>query len=125
MPTIVHFEIPADDIERTMNFYREIFGWKFEKCAGPMDYWLITTTNEQGENAMMGGVIKRQHPQHTIINYIDVPSADEYAKKIEALGGKILVTKTLVPETGYFVICMDTEKNVFAIWEQICNKAKQ
>jgi uncharacterized protein len=31
MPTIVHFEIPSDDIERAKKFYNELFGWKIEK----------------------------------------------------------------------------------------------
>jgi len=27
MPTIVHFEIPSDDIERSKKFYNDLFGW--------------------------------------------------------------------------------------------------
>ncbi len=28
MPRVVHFEIPADDPERAIEFYRQVFGWK-------------------------------------------------------------------------------------------------
>jgi predicted enzyme related to lactoylglutathione lyase len=31
MPTIVHFELPADDVERAKKFYSDLFGWKMEK----------------------------------------------------------------------------------------------
>jgi uncharacterized protein len=31
MPTIVHFEIPADDVDRAKKFYSDLFGWKMEK----------------------------------------------------------------------------------------------
>ena len=31
MPTLVHFEIPADDVERSRKFYTDLFGWKIEK----------------------------------------------------------------------------------------------
>ena len=34
MPTIVHFEIPADDVERSKKFYSDLFGWKIEKFTG-------------------------------------------------------------------------------------------
>jgi predicted enzyme related to lactoylglutathione lyase len=34
MPTIVHFEIPSDDIERTKKFYTDLFDWKIEKWPG-------------------------------------------------------------------------------------------
>ena len=41
--TIVHFEIPADDVERLRRFYSNLFGWKIEKTPGPVDYWMIET----------------------------------------------------------------------------------
>ena len=31
IPTIVHFEIPADDVERARKFYSTLFGWKIDK----------------------------------------------------------------------------------------------
>jgi uncharacterized protein len=34
MPTIVHFEIPSDNLERTKKFYTKLFGWKMEKMSG-------------------------------------------------------------------------------------------
>ena len=36
-PTLVHFEIPSDNIERANKFYTELFGWKMEKMPGPME----------------------------------------------------------------------------------------
>ncbi|MBN2477210.1 MAG: VOC family protein [Pirellulales bacterium] len=117
MPTIVHFEIPADDVERAKEFYGSLFGWKIEKTPGPMDYWMISTTNAEGEKAVDGGMLPRQHPQHPITNYIDVPSIEQYVAKIEQLGGKVVVPKTAVPTFGYFAVCLDTENNTFAIWE--------
>ena len=111
MSTIVHFEVPADDMKRAKDFYTGLFGWKFEET--PMDYWLIST----GEDSVGGGMMKRQHPQQQITNYIDVPSVDEYAGKVSELGGKVVVPKTPVPGMGYFVMCLDTENNTFALWE--------
>jgi len=31
-PTIVHFEMPADDVESLSKFYSKVFGWRFEKA---------------------------------------------------------------------------------------------
>ena len=117
MSTIVHFEIPADELERAKKFYAELFSWKIEKYPGSMEYWMITTTNEKGEKAIDGGMMKRQNPQQPITAYIDVPSIDEYAGKVEKLGGKVIVPKTAIPDVGYFAVCLDTENNSFAIWE--------
>jgi predicted enzyme related to lactoylglutathione lyase len=126
MPTIVHFEIPADDVERSRKFYTDLFGWKIEKWPGTeggggssnMEYWMVTTTDEKGNKASVGGgMMKRQDPQQQITNFIDVKSVDEYSSKIEKLGGKVVVSKMAVPEMGYFAVCHDTENNSFGIWE--------
>jgi hypothetical protein len=117
MPTIVHFEIPTDDLERAKKFYTGLFGWKIEKYPGPMEYWMITTTNEKGEKSVDGGMMQRQNPQQLITNYIGIPSVDEYAAKVEKLGGKVVVPKMAVPGVGYFAVCLDTENNSFALWE--------
>jgi predicted enzyme related to lactoylglutathione lyase len=114
LPTIVHFEIPSDDIERAKKFYGGLFGWKLEKAPGQMEYWMGSANDEQ---TLGIGVMKRRQPQHTITNYIDVKSVDEYSKKVEQLGGKIKVPKTEVPGMGWFVVCADTENNMFGLWE--------
>ena len=129
MPTIVHFEIPADDVERAKRFYNDLFRWKIEKWPGTdgggnnspsnMEYWMISTTDDKGNKASIGGgLMKRQDPQQQqITNFIDVKSVDEYSSKIERLGGKVVVPKMAVPNMGYFAVCRDTENNSFGIWE--------
>ncbi len=116
--TIVHFEIPSDNIDRTKKFYNDLFGWKMEKMPGPMEYWMFATTNNsKGEQTISGGVMERKMSNEPITIYIDVNSVNEYAKNMEKLGGKVIKPKTEVPGHGWFVVCMDTEHNIFALWE--------
>jgi predicted enzyme related to lactoylglutathione lyase len=127
MPTIVHFQIPSDDIERSKKFYNELFGWKFDKFpsasgseATPegMEYWLISTLDDKGNKALGGGMMKRQSPQHQgFTNYFDVKSVQEFSAKVEQLGGKVITPKMPVPGMGYFAVCTDTENNSFGIFE--------
>ena len=122
--TIAHFEIPADDVERLRKFYATVFGWKIEKWSGPSGYWTITTVpvNEKGElvrPGVNGGLMKKQNPQHEPTNYILVESVDEYAQKIQKLGGKILVPKSEVPGVCWWAQAADPEGNEFAIMESI------
>jgi uncharacterized protein len=134
MPTIVHFEIPADDVDRAKKFYSDLFGWKIEKISGPTDnnngrltsaatgepieYWITTTTDDKGNKAAVGGgMMKMQMQEHHVTNYIGVDSVGEYSSKVEELGGKIFAPRHAVPGMGYFALCRDTENNVFAIWE--------
>ncbi len=115
MASIVWFEIAADDVERAKTFYGALFGWKIEKFPGPMDYWHIDTGGSEGVPG--GGLTKRQHPQHGITNYVGVPSVDQFAAKVQKLGGKVVMPKTAVPKMGYFAVCQDTENNMFGLWE--------
>lgn len=114
MPTVVHFEIPSDNIERAKKFYNSLFGWKMDKMPGDMEYWMFSTNAEQ---TVGGALMKRQMPQHTVTNYIDVSSVDEYAKKVEKLGGRVHKPKEEVRGMGWFAICTDTENNMFGLWE--------
>src|SRR5207237_7551745 len=99
-PNIVWFEIPADQVERAKQFYSALFGWKIEKFPGMADYWHIDTGGS--DETPDGGLIKRQQPQHGITNYVGVPSVDQFAEKVQKLGGKICMPKTAVPQMGYF-----------------------
>jgi predicted enzyme related to lactoylglutathione lyase len=85
--------------------------------SSDMEYWMITTTDEKGNKALGGGMMKRKMPQQPNINYIGVEPVDEYASKVEKIGGKVVLSKMAVPGMGYFAVCLDTENNAFAIWE--------
>ncbi len=115
MPKVVHFELGAEDPERAVKFYKEVFGWKIEKWEGPMDYWLITAS-EECEEGINGAIMHREYPQKTI-NTIDVPSVDEFVEKIVKAGGKVVQPKTTIPSIGYFAYCEDTEGIMFGILE--------
>ena len=112
---IVWFEIPADDIQRARTFYSELFGWKIKAFPEMQDYWHIDTGGD--DHTPDGGLMARKHPGHPVTNYVNVASVTKSAEKVEKLGGKICVSKTAVPQMGYFVICQDTENNIFALWE--------
>jgi predicted enzyme related to lactoylglutathione lyase len=118
MPTIVHFDISADDTNRAKNFYAALFGWKFEAYPGPVDYLLISTENLDGTPGVGGGIGKRSDPSHRgIMNYYGVESLEGGMKKVKALGGKLISEKMAVPGMGYLVNCQDTEGNPFGLYE--------
>ncbi len=113
--SIVWFEIPADDPNRANQFYGKLFGWKINAMPHMEGYWHIDTSGPDASPD--GAVITRKGKEHTVTNYISVPSVSRFAAKVEKLGGKICMPKTAVPSMGYFAVCLDTEGNMFAIWE--------
>lgn len=122
MPTIVHVEIPSDNIERSRKFYSELFGWDIEKVPADklpkgVKYWGITIKDNEGKNAVSGGLMKRQPEHQGILNYIGVKSVDEYSVKVKQLGGTVKIPKEAIPQMGYLAVCTDTENHTFALWE--------
>ena len=115
MPRVSHFDIPVDDPKRAQKFYKEVFGWKFKKWDGPMDYWMAKTgTKEPGID---GGMSKRMPGQIGMTNTINVPSIEKFSKKIMENGGQLIIPKMAIPKVGWFAQCMDTEGNMFGIIE--------
>jgi len=120
MPTIVHFDVPAEDIERAKKFYSTLLGWKFQSYP-EMQYNLITTTNMDGTPGVGGGMGKRMEPTQRMMNYFGVSSIDAAMKQVRSLGGSVLTEKMAVPRMGYLVNCVDTEGNLFGLWEEDTN----
>ena len=116
MPRIVHFELPAEDPERAKKFYEKVFGWKIEKWEGPVEYWLITTGGED-EPGIDGAIMKKEDPNMSVYNTIDVPSFDKFKKKIEKNGGEMVTEKMAIPGIGYFAYFKDPEGNQLGIME--------
>jgi predicted enzyme related to lactoylglutathione lyase len=116
MSRVVHFELPADDPERAIAFYENVFGWKFEKWEGPMEYWLVSTGPED-EPGIDGGLARRQSLETGLENTIGVDSVDEAVAAIEANGGKVLRPKSALPGVGWLAYCVDTEGTTFGLME--------
>jgi hypothetical protein len=116
MPRVVHFEFAADNPERAAKFYRELFGWDSTQWGGPMDYWLVKTgTDSPGID---GGILRYQENMPRTINTIGVDSIDAYLEKATRHGGKVTKPKFAIPSVGYQAYCLDTEGNVFGIFQE-------
>lgn len=116
MPRVVHFEIDAKKPDRAIKFYEKVFSWKIKKWEGPVEYYLITTGKES-EPGIDGGLSRRTEPEPSTVNTIDVPSVDEFIKKVEASGGTIIRPKMAIPGVGYMAYFKDPEGNIFGMME--------
>jgi predicted enzyme related to lactoylglutathione lyase len=115
MPRVIHFEINADDPKRAVKFYETVFGWKINNWGGPSEYWLVGTGDEKQPG--INGAIMERMGKATTINTVEVPSVDEYLKKVVKAGGKRISKKNAIPGIGYFAYCADTEGNIFGIMQ--------
>jgi predicted enzyme related to lactoylglutathione lyase len=122
--TIIHFEIPANDLEKIKSFYEKVFGWNIVQAPGPIEYWVIQTVPTDPKGMLLrpgvnGGMYKRQVPESKPINYFSVESISDFLDKIVKHGGKVTQPKQEVPEVGWIAAAEDPEGNAFALIEPI------
>lgn len=107
-----HFEFSAADPERAAEFYGSVFGWRFTKWSGPMEYWLIDTGSKH-EPGINGGMTRRSpHSPPGTTNSIDVASVDEIERAVVARGGKIALPKMAIPGVGWLLYFQDPDGNL-------------
>lgn len=116
----MHFEIPANDVEKLKAFYEKVFGWNIVLADGPVEYWVIQTVPVDPNGMLLragvnGGMYKKQIPDSKPINYYSVESISDFLDKIVKSGGKITQPKQEVPEVGWIAAAEDPEGNQFAL----------
>ncbi len=122
MNRVVHFEIQAEDMERAMKFYKDVFGWGFQQW-GEQKYWMIMTADKESkEPGINGGLLPRPSttPPHecganAFVCTVQVESFDETAKKIATAGGMVAMPKFALPGMAWQGYFLDTEGNTFGL----------
>lgn len=120
MDKVVHFEIPADNVERAKKFYQDTFDWKITPVP-QLNYTLLGTVEIDEKNmpkeagAINGGLMERSFGIKGPVLTISVTNIDAAIEKIQKLGGKIVQGKMEVPTVGFIAYFADTEGNILGL----------
>lgn len=128
MNKVVHFEIPADNVERAQKFYKSLFKWGIEQF-GEMPYWAVRTVEvdekmmPKEKGAINGGMLIRDEKNDpgskNPVIVISVPNTEEYCKKVEKAGGKIVLPARKIGDMGMYARVKDTEGNIIGLWQDL------
>ncbi len=119
---VVHFEVPFDDPDRALGFYREVFGWEIQSMAG-FDYNSVSTgpITEEGMPSepgfIGGGMLRRQDPVRSPVITLDVGDIETTLADVEKNGGSTVQGKEAVGDMGFSAYFTDSEGNVMGLWE--------
>ncbi|MGV8084698.1 MAG: VOC family protein [Candidatus Bilamarchaeum sp.] len=115
------FEIPVENMERAMKFYKIVFGHSLERHKMHSLDMAWFPMNPDGAGSM-GSLVYHKDFYKPSTNgtlvYFTAFSGDlaNELKKVEPAGGKILVPKTqLSPDYGFMALLLDTEGNRIGI----------
>jgi len=95
---VVHFEVMAQDRQRVMSFFSELFGWKID-TDNPMGYGVIAHSDNYSKGGIgIGGGIFGDMPagQDGVTFYVEVDDIEATLTQVEKLGGQRLMG----PETA-------------------------
>ncbi len=111
--SIVHVEISSKDLEGTIKFYGELFGWQIQAMP-EMNYALFQTSDEMGGG--FSPVDNQTYKAGDVIVYVSTDDVEASLAKAESLGGKKLMGKTEVPGFGWFGMFLDPTGNRIGLW---------
>ena len=109
-----HFELPVDDPDRAEAFYRNVFGWTFQRYEGAPSYYGLATTGES--NPGINGALFQRDADAVLTLTMSVDSIEDAIATIKQNGGSVLQEKTPIPGMGWFATCEDTEHNRFGLY---------
>ncbi|SRR5258706_1822980 len=116
------FEIPVTDMQRAKHFYQVIFSIhmdEMEMTGIRMAMFPGTAGSGKASGALAQSDHHKPAMEGTIVYLNANPDMNSVVEKIEPLGGKILMPKTLIsPEIGYMAFFADTEGNRVALHSQ-------
>jgi predicted enzyme related to lactoylglutathione lyase len=110
--SVVHYEVPAGDVDRAVAFYGGLFGLDIGPSAMEgFEYRMFQTGEGEG-----GAVMASETPGAGLVVYLDTDDIDASIAKVRELGGTA-DDKQPVPTHGWFAACKDTEGNSFSLWQ--------
>ena len=127
MNPVVHFEMPAVDRRRMVDFYTRVFGWEANQLGPEMGNYVVVMTTESDEKgpknpgAINGGFFTKTKDNQYPSVVIAVDDVRKAMKTVEEAGGKVLGGSYApgepddIPGVGLYVSFVDTEGNKVAL----------
>lgn len=119
---VVHFELPADNVDRARAFYKKTFQWEIQPMP-EMNYTVVRTTPSDAQGmpkdpgAINGGVAIRGGPIKSPVITIAVEDIDQALKQIGKNGGKTVQSKQPIGPMGFTAYFQDPEGNTVGLWQ--------
>jgi len=114
---VIHFDISAKEPQKAVEFYTNVFGWRFEKWNNPgMEYWLVMTGDEKAPG--IDGGLGLGDPVRSVVNTIGVNDLDATLAKIREHGGKVVQPRGPIPGVGWYAAFEDPTGNQFGLMQE-------
>lgn len=115
---IVNFHLPAKDVERAAQFYKDVFGWAFAPFPdSPVPYWTHEPSVSENGPGIAAAITRQDETIKAPVPTIDVDNIDQTLVDIVMKGGRQARVQN-IPGLGRFAYAMDSEDNVIALLQR-------
>jgi uncharacterized protein len=115
----VWYELTTTDLAGAKGFYGKVLGWTAEDVPMPG----MTYTLAKAKDMQVGGIMSMPKEardagiQPGWMGYVAIADVDEGAKKVAALGGKVLRPPADIPGIGRFAVVADPQGVAFQLFK--------
>jgi predicted enzyme related to lactoylglutathione lyase len=112
---VTQFQILSKKPDDTAAFYSTLFGWTIS-ANNPMGYRQIDTGSREG---IQGGIwpAPPQAPDFVQL-FVSVEDVKTAVEKALAIGAKVLIPPTVLPEGDEMAVLLDPNGLSFAVWRK-------
>jgi predicted enzyme related to lactoylglutathione lyase len=115
---VIWFEVIGKDGKKLQDFYSELFDWKIN-ADNPMNYGMVEAAgsgNDPGKGSIGGGIGSAAEGVPPYVTfYVQVNDPDAYLKRVEKMGGSVIVPTTEIPNMVTFALFADPEGHIVGL----------
>jgi uncharacterized protein len=109
---VFHWQIVSKNPEATARFYSKLFEWRVD-TANALGYREVQTGHAQGIN---GGIWPSSPDGHSLVQlFMEVDDVAAHMHRAEALGAKVIVPPSTLPDGDVMAILLDPTGLAFGI----------
>lgn len=112
-------DLTTTDMGSTIEFYGSLFGWQTVEAHSEDQHYIFFT--KDGKHVGGAGLLTQEMVDNgapTVwTSYIATDNADETVKKVEALGGKVIMPPAKIGDSGRVAMIAEPTGAIVGLWE--------
>lgn len=121
---VVFWELASHDMEKSVQFFREVFDWQIE-FSDRLGFYIIPESTLSGE-AVEGGIFTLKRAKLPFLTlYIQVEDIEEKARLVEEAGGQIVEPPNELPSRTKICLFNEPSGVTFAMIQPAAPKEGQ
>lgn len=108
---IAHVELSSRNLAESQRFYRAVFGWEIRPRSRDYAQFVPPAGPGGGFNAVGG----RWKPGDVVV-YISTDDITATLARVKAMGGRVAVPETEIPDVGSYALFYDPSGNLMGLF---------